>query len=60
MLKVDGMTIAGGEHAQDYSHLISMMRDGLLAVVQPDLAIDRWSDADCQHRHRRGRAGRHG
>lgn len=39
MLQTEGMTIAGGEHAQDYSQLISMMRDGLLTVVQPDLAM---------------------
>jgi L-alanine-DL-glutamate epimerase-like enolase superfamily enzyme len=39
MLKAEGITIAGGEHAQDYSQLISMMRDGLLTVVQPDLAM---------------------
>jgi L-alanine-DL-glutamate epimerase-like enolase superfamily enzyme len=39
MLQAEGITIAGGEHAQDYSQLISMMRDGLLTVVQPDLAM---------------------
>src|SRR5260370_37110947 len=39
MLKAEGVTNAGGEHAQDYSQLISMMRDGLLTVLQPELAI---------------------
>lgn len=38
-LKMAGVAIAGGEHAQDYSQLVSLMRDNTLAVVQPDLAM---------------------
>jgi L-alanine-DL-glutamate epimerase-like enolase superfamily enzyme len=38
-LQADGMTIAGGEHAQDPAQLVSLMRDGSITVVQPDLAM---------------------
>ncbi|SIO48362.1 L-alanine-DL-glutamate epimerase [Bradyrhizobium erythrophlei] len=35
----DSVPIAGGEHAQNHSQLTSMMRNGVLGVVQPDLAM---------------------
>jgi L-alanine-DL-glutamate epimerase-like enolase superfamily enzyme len=34
-----GVSIAAGEHAQDYSQLAALMRTGTLGVVQPDLAM---------------------
>jgi L-alanine-DL-glutamate epimerase-like enolase superfamily enzyme len=33
------VTLAGGEHAQDYSQLAALMRSGTLGLVQPDLAM---------------------